>query len=121
MKEEIQKYQEIIFEEIKHIDGDGNEYWLARELMKALKYTKWQNFEKVINKAKTSCEISKGNINYWLTEVSKPIITGREKTEIIKDYKLTRYMCYLIVQNGDSRKTEIALGQSYFAIQTRKM
>ncbi len=117
----IQKYQEQIFEDIKHIDEYGNEYWLARELMITLSYSKWQNFEKVIEKAKISCENSDNIINYWFTDVSKPITTGKGKIEIIKDYKLTRYACYLIVQNGDARKEEIALGQTYFAVQTRKM
>lgn len=117
----IQKYQAQIFEDIKHIDEYGKEYWFARELMRTLKYSKWQNFEKVIEKAKISCENSGNIINYWFTDISKPITTGKGKTEIIKDYKLTRYACYLIVQNGDARKEEIALGQTYFAVQTRKM
>jgi len=118
--EEIQEYQEKIFEDIKHIDEEGNEYWLARELMKALKYAKWQNFEKVIDKAKIALEITGNKLEDWVTDVSNPIITGKGKQEIIKDYKLSRLFCYLIVQNGDPRKEEIALGQKYFAIQTRK-
>lgn len=118
---EIQEYQEKIFEEIKHVDENGVEYWKARELMRVLKYTKWQNFEKVIDKAKVSCELSGNKVQNWITEVSNPIITGKGKQENIKDYKLSRYACYLIVQNGDSRKQEVALGQTYFAIQTRKM
>ncbi len=108
------------FEDIKHIDENGNEYWEARELQVALEYTLWQNFEKVINKAITSAENSKNVDEVWLIEVNKPIITGKGKQEFIKDYKLSRYICYLIVQNGDPRKKVVAFGQKYFAIQTRK-
>lgn len=120
MEEKIQKYQENIFESIKHIDEDGVEYWEARELMKALKYKEWRNFEKVIEKAKISLEITGNKLENWLVNINKPIITGKGKKEVIKDYKLSRLFCYLVVQNGDSRKAEIALGQRYFAIQTRK-
>lgn len=120
MEEKIQKYQENVFESIKHIDENGVEYWEAREFMKALKYSKWQNFKKSIDKAKISCGMTNNNVEDWFTDISKPIITGKGKQELIDDYKLTRYACYLIVQNGDSRKEEIALGQTYFAVQTRK-
>ncbi|MDR0978394.1 MAG: DNA damage-inducible protein D [Lachnospiraceae bacterium] len=112
--------EEKTFEEIKHIDEQGNEYWEARELQVALEYTEWRNFEKVIKKAVISAENSKNTDEVWLVEVNKPIITGRGKEEYVKDYKLSRYICYLIVQNGDPRKKPIALGQKYFAIQTRK-
>ena len=118
---EIQKYQEKIFEDIKHINEFGKEYWEARELMKALGYSKWENFSKVIDKAKISCKLSGYSVNDCFTDVRKPIISGKGKQELIEDYHLTRYACYLIVQNGDSRKEVIALGQSYFAVQTRKM
>lgn len=114
------KYEEKTFEDIKHIDEFGNEYWEARELQITLEYTLWQNFEKVIRKAIVSAENSKNVDEVWLIEVNKPIITGKGKKELIKDYKLSRYICYLIVQNGDPRKKVIALGQKYFAIQTRK-
>jgi DNA-damage-inducible protein D len=114
------KYEEKTFEDIKHIDEFGSEYWEARELQIALEYTQWRNFEKVIQKAVISAENSKNGDEVWLAEVSKPIITGKGKEETIKDYKLSRYICYLIVQNGDPRKKVIALGQKYFAIQTRK-
>ena len=118
---EIQKYQEKIFEDIKHINEFGEEYWEARELMKALGYSKWENFSKVIDKAKISCKLSGYSVNDCFPDVRKPIISGKGKQELIEDYHLTRYACYLIVQNGDSRKEVIALGQSYFAVQTRKM
>ena len=117
---EIEKIGESIFESIKHVDEYGNEYWYARELLKILEYNKWQNFEKVINKAMESCENSRISTFDCFTDVSKSIITGKGKETIIKDYKLTRYACYLIAQNGDPRKEVIALAQTYFAVQTRK-
>ena len=108
------------FEDIKHIDEEGIEYWYARELMPILQYAKWQNFKKIINKAMIACENSEIPTNYCFTDISKPIISGKGKEELIEDYKLTRYACYLIAQNGDPRKEVIALAQTYFAVQTRK-
>ena len=108
------------FEDIKHIDENGVEFWYARELMKILEYNKWENFEKVINKAKDACENSGISVFEQFPDVRK-LAKRANNTEIeIKDYKLTRYACYLILQNGDSRKKVIALAQTYFAIQTRK-
>ena len=89
--------------------------------MKSLKYKEWRNFEKVIEKAKISVEITGNKLKDWVVDINKPIITGKGKKEIIKDYKLSRLFCYLIVQNGDSRKEKIALCQTYFAVQTRKI
>jgi DNA-damage-inducible protein D len=117
---EIEKIGESIFESIKHVDEYGNEYWYARELMKILEYNKWENFEKVIKKAKESCKNSGISTFDCFPDVRKSIITGKGKETIIKDYKLTRYACYLIAQNGDPRKEVIALAQTYFAVQTRK-
>ena len=117
---EIQKYQEKIFKDIKHINEFGEEYWEARELMKVLGYSKWSNFKKVIDKAKVSCKLSNGNIQEHFADVGKVLIVGNDAKMEVEDYHLTRYACYLIVQNGDSRKEVIALGQSYFAVQTRK-
>lgn len=108
------------FEDIKHIDENGTEYWYARELMPVLQYAKWQNFTKIIDKAMNACKNSEISIKDCFTDVSKPIITGKGKEELVNDYKLTRYACYLIAQNGDTRKKVIALAQTYFAIQTRK-
>ncbi len=108
------------FENIKHIDEDGVEFWYARELMKVLEYNKWQNFEKIIHKAKISCENSNINVFEHFTDISKLSKRANNAEVIIKDYKLTRYACYLIAQNGDSRKKVIALAQTYFAVQTRK-
>ena len=117
---EIKEYTETVFEDIKHIDELGNEYWLARELMPLLEYSKWENFDNVIQKAVISYKNSNNDDSYWLPEVRKPIITGKGKEEFIKDYKLSRYICYLIVQNANPKKKMVALGQTYFAIQTRK-
>ena len=117
---EIKEYTETVFEDIKHIDELGNEYWYARELMPLLEYIKWENFDNVIQKAVISYKNSNNNDSYWLPEVRKPIITGKGKEEFIKDYKLSRYICYLIVQNANPKKKMVALGQTYFAIQTRK-
>ena len=110
-----------IFENIKHIDEFGNEYWEARELMKALEYTKWQNFHKVVKNAIISCKNSNYKIFEQFTEVSKPLTGGNGNKQIVIDYHLSRYACYLIIQNCDPRKEVVALGQTYFAIQTRKM
>ena len=110
----------IIFENIKHVDEYGNEYWYARELQKVLEYKDWRNFHKVIDKAIISANNSISNREDWVVEIDKPIKTGKGKEEIIKDYKLSRYICYLIVQNANPSKEVVALGQTYFAIQTRK-
>ena len=115
------KYTNNIFENIKHVDEYGNEYWYARELSKVLEYRDWRNFLKVLNKSREACKNSGFNINEQLVEVNKPIKTGKGKEEFIKDYKLSRYICYLIVQNADPSKEVVALGQTYFAIQTRNL
>ena len=120
MKQEMEQFYKRNFEEIKHTDEDGVEFWYARELMPVLQYTKWQNFKKIIEKAMISCKNSEISTKNCFTDISKPIISGRGKEEWIEDYKLTRYACYLIAQNGDSRKKVIALAQTYFAVQTRR-
>lgn len=108
------------FEEIKHIDENGNEYWLARELQVALEYKKWQKFMNVIENAKIACEQSKFIIDNHFTQVGKMVDIGSKTSRSIVDYKLSRYACYLIVQNADPKKEVVALGQTYFAVQTRK-
>ena len=120
MKKISDKYTNDTFENIRHIDDYGNEYWYARELQKVLEYKDWRNFQKVIDKAILSANNSISNEEDWVVEVNKPIKTIKGKEEFIKDYKLSRYICYLIVQNADSNKEVVALGQTYFAIQTRK-
>ena len=121
MTQELEKYQEKVFEDIKHIDEYGNEYWYGRELSKVLEYSDWRNFNKVIDKAKDACTKSNNDILEHLVEVNRVLNVGNHAKMEVRDYKLSRYMCYLIVQNADSSKKVVALGQTYFAIQTRKM
>ena len=108
------------FEDIKHIDENGVEFWYARELMPILQYSNWQNFEKIIDKAKISCQNSDISVLDHFTDVNKMVQIGSGAYREQIDYKLTRYACYLIAQNGDPKKEEIAFAQSYFAVQTRK-
>ena len=116
----IQEYTEKTFESIKHTDKFGNEYWEARELMPLLEYSKWENFHKVIKRAMIACETSNNNINDHFPEFRKPIVGGKGNIQNVIDYHLSRYACYLIVQNANPRKKSVALGQTYFAVQTRK-
>lgn len=117
---EIKECTKKVFEDIKHIDNNGNEYWYARELQNILEYTQWRRFENVINKAKIACKNSNIKVDDHFANVGKMVDIGSNTKRITKDYRLTRYACYLIAQNGDSRKEVIALAQTYFAIQTRK-
>ena len=114
------KKENHTFESIKHIDENNIEFWYAREIMFILEYSKWQNFEKTIGKAKISCENSGISAFEHFTDASKTIKMPKGAKKEVKDYKLTRYACYLIAQNGDPRKEVIALAQTYFAVQTRK-
>lgn len=108
-----------VFESIKHTDGDGVEFWYARELMIVLEYKQWRRFEQVIEKAKESCKNSDISVLDHFADVGKIVKAGATSKDI-GDIKLTRYACYLIAQNGDSRKKQVALAQTYFAVQTRK-
>ncbi len=117
---ELKECTEKMFEDIKHIDEYGNEYWSAREFAKVLEYKDWRNFLKVLNKAKETCINSGFNENEQLVEINKLSKRSNNAITNIQDYKLSRYACYLIAQNGDSRKKTIAFAQTYFAIQTRK-
>lgn len=109
------------FEEIKKIDENGIEYWEARELMPLLDYDKWSNFDGVvIAKAKVACINSGQNVTNHFADVGKMVKLGSSSEREIKDYKLSRYACYLIAQNGDSSKVAVATAQTYFAIQTRR-
>lgn len=108
------------FEEIKRTKENGTEYWNARELSEVLQYKKWENFAKVIDRAKLACQNSGFEIDDHFPEVRKMVEIGSNTVRELLDYELSRYACYLIVQNGDPRKEVIALGQTYFAIQTRR-
>jgi len=109
-----------VFEKIKHINEFGKEYWEARELQKILEYSQWRRFNNVIEKAKIACHKSGYNVLEHFADIGKLSKRANNAKTLIKDYKLSRYACYLITQNGDSRKSVIALAQTYFAIQTRK-
>ena len=117
---ELEKINETIFESIKHVDDDGNEYWYARELQKVLEYTQWRKFNGVIEKAMNTCKASNYVVLDHFAGAGKMINLGKGGQREVLDYKLSRYACYLIAQNGDSRKKVIGLAQTYFAIQTRK-
>lgn len=117
---DITVYNEQTFENIKHINEYGQEYWLARELQTILEYSDWRNFLKVVDKAKTACENSDILIENHFVDVNKMVDIGSGAERKISDIQLSRYACYLIVQNGDPRKEVIAVGQTYFAVKTRQ-
>ena len=96
------------------------EFWLARDLQQLLGYEKWDNFKNIISKAKTACELSDSQIADHFADVGKMVTLGSGSQRKVEDIMLTRYACYLIAQNGDSRKEVIAFAQTYFAVQTRK-
>lgn len=134
---ELELHQKKTFDDLRHIDENGSEYWLARELQDALQYKEWRNFQKVISTAQIACKISQQDVDYHFVQVSKMVEmptkprknspqdfgfveVNKTKTKPIVDYKLTRYACYLIVMNGDPRKEVISWGQTYFAVKTRQ-
>ena len=117
---DIQEYNERTFDAIKHLDEYGNEFWYARELQTALKYKRWDKFTNVIDNAKIACKNSNVNILNHFSHVGKMVVIGSKVKRKINDYKLSRYACYLIVQNADSKKENVAIGQTYFAVQARK-
>ena len=109
------------FDLVIHSDDTAKiEFWYARELMPLLGYERWENFDKAISRAMDSCGTGGVEVSDHFREVTKLIETGKSAHRLIKDYMLTRYACYLIAQNGDPKKEEIAFAQSYFAVQTRK-
>lgn len=117
---EIKEYTNKMFEDIKYIDENGNEYWLAREFQDILGYHQWRSIDDLIERAKTACKESKHNIDDHFAVQRKMVEIGSKTKRKVLDYKLSRYACYLIVMNGNPKKEIIALGQTYFAIQTRK-
>ena len=117
---ELEKINETIFESIKHVDDDGNEYWYARELQKVLEYNQWRSINDLIKRAKVACKESDNNIHDHFAVQRKMVDIGSNTQREVLDYKLSRYACYLIVMNGNPKKEIIALAQTYFAIQTRK-
>lgn len=112
-------YTESLFESIRHVNKYGQEFWYARDLQIALEYTEWRNFCKVIEKAKEACQGSNNAVSDHFVDVNKIVNAGATSKDI-GDIQLSRYACYLIVQNGDPRKKVIALGQTYFAVKTRQ-
>jgi DNA-damage-inducible protein D len=108
------------FESLKKLNDHGVEYWSARDLQPLLGYAKWQRFENALKKAIESCKMSGNNPDHHFTGAGKQIEFGKGATQMVEDYHLSRFACYLIAQNGDPRKPEIAQAQKYFAIQTRR-
>ena len=119
MANEITKKALTLFEQIKQTDENGNEYWMARQLAKALEYADFRNFLSVIAKAIEACKNSGQPTENHLVELNEVVAVGSGATHTYSSYKLSRYACYLVVQNADPSKEVVALGQTYFAVQTR--
>lgn len=119
-KQQLSKLKTNFDEHLHLLEEGGVEYCYARELMTLLGYDRWENFANVINKAKKSCENSKIDISDHFRDVTKMVNIGSDAGRQVADMMLTRYACYLVAQNGDTRKPKIAFAQTYFALQTRK-
>lgn len=120
MSDDLALYSEQTFEDIKHYNENGQEYWLARELQPILEYRQWRRFEEAIDRAKLACKNSGYDVSNHFADVGKTIQMPKGAHRTIPDYMLSRYACYLIVMNGDPRKEVIAVGQTYFAVKTRQ-
>ena len=117
---QLPQQQHTVFENIRHCDSNGNEYWLARELAPALDYPQWRNFLPVLEKARAACRNSNQPIESHFAHLRKLVGIGSGAQREVEEIQLSRYACYLIVQNGDPSKPVIANGQTYFALQTRR-
>lgn len=117
---EIDKYNEKTFDQYRQLNEFGEDFWYSRDLQVVLQYTEWRNFMKVIEKAKIACSNSNQEVSDHFVEVNKMVEVGSGAERTIEDMMLSRYGCYLIVQNADPKKEVVALGQTYFAVQTRK-
>ena len=120
MSHEIKPYDTKSFEDIKHINEYGQEYWLARELQEVLEYKQWRRFEDAIERAKEACQNSGFAVADHFADVGKMISLAKGATREVQDYQMSRYACYLTVMNGDPRKQVIAVAQTYFAVKTRQ-
>lgn len=120
MSQELMRYSDQTFEDIKHIDEDGQEFWYARELQRVLEYAQWRYMKEAVERARLACENSGLNPDNHFAEVRKMVPIGSGAERAVEDYMLSRFACYLVVMNGDPRKEVIALGQAYFAVKTRQ-
>ena len=119
MKTEPTNPQQTVFEQTKRQDVQGNEYWSARVMAKILEYSEYRHFKPVIDRAKEACENSDNQVADHFEDILDMVSIGSGAERRIEDIKLSRYACYLIVQNADPAKEVVALGQTYFAVQTR--
>lgn len=120
MSQDLMRYSDQTFEDIKHIDEDGQEFWYARELQRVLEYAQWRYTKEAVERARLACENSGLNPDNHFAEVRKMVPIGSGAERAVEDYMLSRFACYLVVMNGDPRKEVIALGQAYFAVKTRQ-
>lgn len=120
MSRDLMKYSDQTFEDIKHINEDGQEFWYARELQRVLEYAQWRYMKEAVERARLACENSGLNPDDHFAEVRKMVPIGSGAERAVEDYILSRFACYLVVMNGDPRKEVIALGQAYFAVKTRQ-